>query len=404
MSPVLHSFDVCILGNGITGHALALLLAQQRLKVGLIGAGAIAASAPHAPFVQTTDVRAYAINETSKKLLQSLRVWDADNPSFATPVHAMQIFGDGAGLAQGRVHFHADVMSTTPANEGEKLPLTHIVDVPLLAEQLAKAVHFQPFITCVTPTGAPPDAQGMPSNVRCDLLAICEGKNSTTRQTLGIAVDDTPYHHTAIATRVVGTQPHHNTARQWFGADGEVCALLPMQGNQTALVWSVSNQKSNQLAALSDADFCQVLHQTTQGALGELESISARTNWPLHLKMAKQWTGQHPQLGAWILAGDAAHSVHPLSGQGLNCGLADVLQLSNILAQRPYWRAVNDKRLLREYERSRQWSVQRLGCVTDGLQQLFACPAPAQHLRNSGMWVVDQSPMLKRWLVHQAMH
>jgi 2-polyprenyl-6-methoxyphenol hydroxylase-like FAD-dependent oxidoreductase len=119
-------------------------------------------------------------------------------------------------------------------------------------------------------------------------------------------------------------------------------------------------------------------------------------------------------LGSWALAGDAAHTVHPLSGQGLNLGLADVAALAAVLGKREYWRGVGDMKLLRRYERARKFDVLALGTVTDGLQQLFArgqeasgdggvTAGPWQLLRNLGMQGFERSGGLKHWVTRRAM-
>ncbi|MCD6079676.1 MAG: 2-octaprenyl-3-methyl-6-methoxy,4-benzoquinol hydroxylase-like protein, partial [Ramlibacter sp.] len=114
---------------------------------------------------------------------------------------------------------------------------------------------------------------------------------------------------------------------------------------------------------------------------------------------AQRWCGP-----GWVLAGDAAHNVHPLAGQGLNLGLADAEVLARVLHGREYWRALGDEKLLRRYERARKADVMAIGWTTDGLQQLFAQPTePWSLLRNWGMRGFDRSGPLKHWVVRQAM-
>lgn len=118
---------------------------------------------------------------------------------------------------------------------------------------------------------------------------------------------------------------------------------------------------------------------------------------------AQQWTGQ-AACGAWVLAGDAAHNVHPLAGQGLNLGLADVAELAKTLRERDYWRDVGDAKLLRRYERARKAGMLALDTGMDGLQLLFAREGEAwRTLRNWGMNTVERSGLLKQWLTRQAM-
>ncbi|MGL6202939.1 MAG: FAD-dependent monooxygenase, partial [Giesbergeria sp.] len=143
-----------------------------------------------------------------------------------------------------------------------------------------------------------------------------------------------------------------------------------------------------------------------QGTLGTLRTRGARVAWPLQYARALHWCGAlADQPGAsWALAGDAAHNVHPLTGQGLNLGLGDVQALAQVLAQRETWRSTGDLRLLRRYERQRKTALLPMGLTTDGLQRLFSLPQPPwQLLRNWGMLGFDRSGPLKEWMARQAM-
>ena len=160
--------------------------------------------------------------------------------------------------------------------------------------------------------------------------------------------------------------------------------------------------------ALSAEDFADAVAQASGLALGEMQLYSARATWPLQLARAKHWVGVDAVVGSWALAGDAAHTVHPLSGQGLNLGLADVAELAKVLGGKEYWRPVGDVKLLRRYERARKLDVLALGTVTDGLQQLFARGSeadktPWQLLRNLGMQGFERSGGLKHWVTKRAM-
>ena len=147
------------------------------------------------------------------------------------------------------------------------------------------------------------------------------------------------------------------------------------------------------------AGFEAALNAASHGALGKLKLASERAAWPLQLAQADHWCGQ-----GWVLAGDAAHTVHPLAGQGLNLGLADAKELARVLHEREYWRSVGDQKLLRRYERSRKADVMAMGAATGSLQQLFSQQAePWSSLRNWGMTGFDYSGPLKNWVARQAM-
>ena len=369
-------FDICIRGDGIVGRTLALLLARERLRVGLV-AQPRPASQSASP--EADDVRAYALNAKSRALLESLRCWP--DARHATEVQTMQIRGDDGG----EVNFSATQLQVPG--------LTWIVDVPVLEAQLNEAVRFQPQIELLDAT--------QPAT----LTVICEGKASRTRAEFGIEFDVKRYSQSAIAARVTCEAPHGQIARQWFFQD-EILAFLPLdgpQGNSVAVVWSVQHERVQALMQASPVAFCQELTQASEGCLGKLTLISERGAWPLQRAQAQRWVGTHEGM-AWALAGDAAHNVHPLAGQGLNLGLADVAALADILRAREYWRSVGDEKLLRRYERSRKAEMMAMGTAMDGLQQLFSQrSAPWQAVRNWGMNGFERSGLIKQWVARQAM-
>ena len=143
----------------------------------------------------------------------------------------------------------------------------------------------------------------------------------------------------------------------------------------------------------------QSLVQATDGRCGALALASARSSWPLMWARARDWCGP-----GWVLLGDAAHVVHPLAGQGLNLGLADVAALSEVLGQREPWRALGDAKMLRRYARERQAKTWAMGQLTDGLLHLFAQRSPlARELRNRGLTLINQLSPVKRWLAARAL-
>lgn len=372
--PSPTALDICIRGGGIVAHALALLLARERLRIGLY-AGEPAAPAAARP----GDVRAYALNTASRALLQSLRVWPPED--LATPVRRMEILGDEGGLVQ----FDASAQKLEALN--------WIVDVPALEQRLAQAVQYQSHIELLAEPAA------------AALTVVCEGRESVTRAEFGVQYQAASYGQRGIAARLLAEQPHGQTARQWLAPldrAGEVLALLPLGGpggHEVALVWSAAETHAQQLMALDDEAFAAQVAQASGHALGGLRASSARAQWPLQLARASTWIGP-----GFALAGDAAHAVHPLAGQGLNLGLGDAAALARVVHAREPHRALGDLQLLRRYERARKLDAQALRVATDGLFQLFAqTPAPVRSLRNWGMQLFNHSGPLKQWVTRRAM-
>jgi 2-polyprenyl-6-methoxyphenol hydroxylase-like FAD-dependent oxidoreductase len=368
----MKACDVQVHGAGIVGMSLALALARLGLRVALREDTASSSGRP-------ADVRAYALNPASVALLRSLKVWDALPAHAATAVHEMQVEGDapGAGLE----------FSSWEQRVGA---LAWITDAALLERELATAVRFAPHIARTT------------ADVDAPLAALCEGRESARRAALGVAFTRHAYGQRAIAARVTATQPHQGIARQWFRSP-DVLALLPFDAPQPgasfALVWSVPDERAASLLALDAAAFEQELQQASGGACGELKLASERAAWTLQLGRADRWVGP-----GWALLGDAAHVVHPLAGQGLNLGLADVAALAGVIERREPWRPLGDERLLRRYARARAAPTWAMGEVTDGLLRLFSHDsAPLRELRNRGLTLVNRIPPAKRWLASQAL-
>ncbi|MFY7974733.1 MAG: FAD-dependent monooxygenase [Rubrivivax sp.] len=377
--------EVAVHGGGVVGMAAALACAHVGLVVDW-----------HAPVAGPTrdagdDVRAYALNAASVELLRRHRVWDALPADARTAVHDMHIVGDDS---RSSLDFGAYAL-TVPE-------LAWIVDAAELETALSSALRFAAHVR----PRAPADPGSLePQATSAALHVLADGRDGTARSARGVGIQRHAYGHVAIAARLHAAIAHAHLARQWFRSP-DVLALLPLDrpvpGHGFALVWSLPEKRAAELLALDETAFEAELASAVQGgggpALG-LKLAGPRRHWPLQLARADAVHGS-----GWVLVGDAAHVVHPLAGQGLNLGLADVAALAEVLAARESWRPLGDERLLARYARRRAVDTLAMALATDGLLQLFGRDEPAlKWLRNQGLALVDRLPPLKRALAAQAL-
>jgi len=367
----MQSFDVQVIGAGIVGKSLALSLAAIGLDVALRGKPAAAGD----------DVRAYALSPASIALLRRLKVWDAIAADAKTAVHDIVVRGDADGAV---LEFSAWQQRVAE--------LAVIADAQAVESELDAALRFATRVTRVD------------ADVAAALVAHCEGRAAASVRALAetTTFERSDTGQRAIAARVVATAPHRHVARQWFRSP-DVLALLPFDRPEPersyALVWSLPRERAEALLASDATAFECELAAAAGGDVGVLALASERAAWPLVVDAAEAWSGS-----GWVLVGDAAHVVHPLAGQGLNLGLADVAALTAVLAGREPWRTLGDERLLRRYERQRAAPTWAMRQMTDGLLRLFAAPSPPiRELRNNGMSLVNRVPLLKRWLTARAL-
>lgn len=384
-TPDTTAVTVCVRGNGIVGCSAALALA--RLGYPVVLEGSAAGLAPGAA-EGAADIRTYALNAASVALLQRLKVWEALPAQAACPVLDMRIHGDEAERP-GQLEFSA-------WRQGLEA-LAWIVDAGALEAVLRQAVRFAPHITL-----REAELTAAPALQEQTLLVLCEGRDSTGRQALGVGFERLPYGHHALATRITASQPHAGAATQWFGHP-DVLALLPFDrpnaGASYGVVWSLPQERAAALREASPAEFEAELQAATGGACGELRLAGERHTWPLMLGRAQRVHGP-----GFVLLGDCAHAVHPLAGQGLNLGLGDVASLEAVMAAREPWRSPGDERLLARHARARAEATAAMAGVTDGLWHLFSHPNPlVRTLRNRGMNLLNHLPALKRQLTRRAL-
>ena len=379
---------ILVCGSGIAGLAITLGLARQGFEVELLG--------PPAPRpalgVDDYHPRVYALSLASRRLLESLGVWQMMESRRVTPVEAMEVHGDAAGMVM--LHAWQATQETlawiVESGEMERV-LQQALQVYGVRWWQEKFTHLEGRVAC-TESGR---------RLPFDLLVGADGARSPVRKAAGIFHDSRPYGDTGVVAHLDAELPHQNIAVQWFTGDS-ILALLPMpdtaDGHQVSMVWSLPERAAADLMAMDAQARADVLETrlaaASGGRFGRLSLRSTPFAFPLFLERSGMVA---PNVA---LVSDAAHRVHPLAGQGLNLGLGDVQELLRILSDKEHYRSVGDERVLRRYRRARAQPILAMSVATDGLHRLFASQAaPVVAMRNLGMQVVDRLPMVKRFLI-----
>jgi 2-octaprenylphenol hydroxylase len=407
----MNSQDVIILGAGIVGKTASLALARLGLRVIHLSADFSGAS-PTCGSTSTPnewDSRIYALSASSQKLLADLQIWDAIPKDRVQAVRDMRIFGD-SGKNHDFIHFSA-FQGTVPQ-------LAWIVESGQIEAAIDLACKFQSGIQRITACvqAFESSADGLTVHTEdgqifhAQLLIAADGANSPTRQKLNIETSIDDYEQTAVVANFEIAQAHLQTAYQWFLPGGDILALLPLPDKKCSMVWSTNAENAQRLSLLAEqnpTEFCQTVSNSQNCAplheLGELKLITAPKTFPLRRIWAKNIIGPetNPRI---VLVGDAAHVMHPLAGQGLNLGLRDIATLKEVFEKKEGFRLIDDRVLLRRYERQRQGDTQALLMTTHHLQKLFSQSSDqSKIIRNLGMKILNKSAFIKRQLIQRAL-
>ena len=376
---------VVVAGGGPVG--LALACACEGLDVRVLEAAPAAAA-----LADDYDVRVYAISPGNRDFLQAIGAWAALDAARVAPVKRMEVFGDAGGHLEfgarptGAVAWIVEAGRLGQAIEAAaKRPHVQL-------RRGAQAIGFG-----VGEASAWAELDGG-ERVEGDLLVGADGPDSRVRSALGFRFRETPYGETAVVANFDTELAHGDVARQWFRADG-VLAWLPLPGRRMSIVWSTQAAHAAALAALAERAFERRVREAGLAALGDLKLISKVARFPLRAIRVPD-----PVMRGVALVGDAAHTIHPLAGQGVNLGLQDARVLAAVLSTRSPLEGPGDWRVLRRYARSRAEEVEAMQLMTHGLDRLFATEAePVRRLRNFGMRFVDSQPWIKSVLGRRAM-
>lgn len=233
--------------------------------------------------------------------------------------------------------------------------------------------------------------------LKAQLLIAADGASSWLRKQAGIAINAHDYHQMGVVANFETELPHHHVAYQWFSDDG-ILAWLPLPGNRISMVWSAHEKFAKDMLELQAESLSEKVGRQGGMKLGALKLLTPARAFPLRQQTAATWV--RPMLA---LVGDAAHTVHPLAGQGVNLGFRDVKVLAETLRARSQQQLCGDLMLLRRYERARKLDLLEMQCVTKGLSGLFShSGAVVRKLRNWGLSLADQQAKVKKYLMSQA--
>jgi ubiquinone biosynthesis UbiH/UbiF/VisC/COQ6 family hydroxylase len=350
--------------------------------------------------------RIYAFSPGTQKLLDHLQIWDAIDHSRMQPVRDMRIFGD-RGEKQDQLHLSAFEAGTPQlAWIGESNVIEHTLDQASRFQNKLERINDTVNNMQLVSAGVILQLKNG-STVQAQLVIAADGANSPIRAELGISTQEESYSQSAIVANWICSNAHLDTAYQWFLPGGDIVAMLPLPNKQVSMVWSTSPENAAELLMFDQAAWNDIFSSIAHGALldqlGTLTLNSIPVTFPLRRIRASRFIGpdENPKV---ILIGDAVHVMHPLAGQGLNLGLRDVATLLNILSKRESFRLLNDKIILRRYERQRQGDTSALLWVTDKLKKLFSASSSTEkQLRNWGLGMVNRSHFIKRRLIERAL-
>jgi len=392
-----QNYDIVIVGGGLVGASLALALADTPYRVAVIEAFEFDAEAQ-----PSYDERTIALTYSAKHIFTQLGIWDEAIEGEACALKSIHISNKGHFGKTRLDHRDAGtealgyVIPTRVLGQALTHKINNIKNVtyfcPFEAEELGSGKS-QASVT-IKKRGA-----GTSSTLKTKLVVIADGGRSPLLKTLGFARKSKAYSQSALLSIVKTSQPHQHKAYERFVANGPL-ALLPMNNQRFAVVWTLSAEELKTVSAMSDEDYLAHLQSTFGSRAGLFSDPAPRKIYPL-----SKSTLQTPYSHRILALGNAAHTVHPVAGQGFNLGLRDVAALAELLVQESAPDTdIGSLSFLKSYSDSRAEDTQNVARFTDGLLSIFNHQSPLVQLgRNIGLATVENLPFVKRALLKRTM-
>ena len=384
-------YDVCVLGGGLVGGTCALALSQHGFRVALVDP--VGGAAQRDP---AFDGRAYAVSPGSTHLLRAVGVWNAV-ARHAEPVLRISVGDTCTGpVAPAMLHFDpAEGSGGALGTIVEDRHLRVVVQDGLTASKVAQ---IEGMPDSVERTGTVAEVSVSDRTVRASMVVACDGRNSATAKAAGIQYLSWDYGQTGLVSAIEHDLPHGGEAHQAFFPGGPF-AVLPMTAGRSSLVWSETDAEAARIRELDDDAYLAEIAYRIGGRLGEVRMAGKRWAYPLGLSLATSYA--RPRL---IVAGDAAHGVHPIAGQGMNMGLRDVAALVEVLMEAARrGEDIGALDVLQRYEQWRRFDATAMALGMDALNRVFSNDlAPVQAVRNIGLAAVSRLGSARRAFMAEA--
>lgn len=388
------NYDILIIGGGMVGATVACALGPSGLRIALLEQRCPCFAWPPADY----DNRVSAITRATERVFAAVGAWDAMVRRRVAPYRAMHVW-DATG--SGAIHF-------TGADLGEP-NLGHIIENSVIHAALLERMAAFANVAMICPAEARTmrrTADGVTvtladgRTLAARLVVGTDGARSWVRDQAGITTTGWAYDQHALTANIRTSRPHGDAAWQRFMPDGPLAFLPLSEPNLSSIVWSTHPDHARELAALDPSLFLDELQRAFGDRLGRMESTGARGVFPLVLRHANSYCSER-----LVLAGNAAHAIHPLAGQGLNLGVLDAAALAEVLlAAHRDGEDIGSLRVLRRYERWRKGDNIAVTAAMDGFKRLFgSTAAPVRWARNIGLSLTDAAGPIKRELVRRAM-